>query len=295
MAYDFDDFKSEGLKGSHITCLNALKVLEDHLNNYKKKDLVNLGEELNRISRDIIKLYPNLVKTRENVTSIVYYTKRLIKAGKSLPEIQQLISDKLKELRMGFSAQEKKIGEYGTRLIQNNSSILTISYSTMLKSIFTTAQMQNKKFQVYCMESRPAFEGRTFAIELASLGIKTHLITDAMIGQVMPDIKMVLTGADRIFSTTYVSKAGSLPLAVVAGAFNVPVYVAMETDKILAEHEQALRFYPEKGNDVFDQKKKNLDVISYYFESVPLDHVAKIVCEEGIFDVNEFKKWYLED
>lgn len=295
MAYQFDDFRQDGLKGSHITCLNALKVLEDHIASYKQKDLNKLGEELNKLSRDIIKLYPNLVKTRQNITTIVYYTKRLIKAGKSLQEIRQLVGEKLRELRAVFTEQGKKIGDYGAKLIQNNSSVLTISYSSMLKSIFTAAVKQNKKFQVYCMESRPAYEGQKFAMELAALGIKTHIITDASVGGIMPDIKMVLTGADRIFSTTYVSKTGSLPLAIVAGTYNVPVYVAMETDKILAEHEQALRFYPEKGNDIFDKKLKNLDVVSYNFEAVPLEYVAKIVCEEGIFDVKEFKKWYLED
>jgi translation initiation factor 2B subunit (eIF-2B alpha/beta/delta family) len=145
------------------------------------------------------------------------------------------------------------------------------------------------------MESRPSFEGRVFAEELSKMGIKVYLITDAAIGHIMPDINMVLTGADRVFETGFVSKSGSYPLALVAEAYKVPLYIAFETDKILKEYEQAIRFYQEDAREIYPGKSTKINVSNLYFDSVPLKFVSKIICEDGIFSINEFEKWYLKD
>ena len=132
------------------------------------------------------------------------------------------------------------------------------------------------------MESRPSYEGRIFAEELGALGISSHIITDAAAGQVMKEINMVLTGADRVFEDGFISKTGSLPLAVLTKTFKIPFYIAFETDKILQEYEQAIRFYPEDPSEVYSGKKKNVNVLNVYFDSVPLEYVSKVVCEDGL-------------
>ncbi len=106
---------------------------------------------------------------------------------------------------------------------------------------------------------------------------------------------MVLTGADRVFEEGFINKTGSLPMAVLAKTYKIPFYIALETDKILQEYEQAVRFYPENPSEVYPGKKKNVSVLNVYFDSVPLDYVSKVVCEDGIFSITEFKKWYLEE
>lgn len=295
MVYTLDDFKKEGLRGSHRSCNQALKVLQSYIEEYSDSDLVALGEDLNKIARGIIKTYPNMVILRKNVTGVVYYLKRLVKAKKTSEEVKKSSLAKIKEIVKELEAKKKKIGESGTKLILNQSKILTISYSSHLLEIFKQAIKLKRKFTVYCMESRPSLEGQIFAEELGALGISSHIITDAAAGQVMKEINMVLTGADRVFEEGFISKTGSLPLAVLTKTFKIPFYIAFETDKILQEYEQAVRFYPEDPSEVYPGKKKNVNVINVYFDSVPLDYVSKIVCEDGIFSITEFKEWYLEE
>ena len=295
MAYTLEDFKKEGIKGSYLTCFHALDVLQSYIEDYTDSDLVALGEELNKIARAIIKMYPNMVILRKNVTGVVYYLKRLAKANKSTAELKKTVMAKIKEISKTLTVKQKKIGESGAKLIFSQSKILTISYSSHLIEIFKQAVKLRRKFTVYCMESRPSFEGRTFAEQLAAAGINTHIITDAAAGQVIQEVNMVITGADRVFESGFVSKTGSLPLAVLSKTYKIPYYIAIETDKILYEYEQAVRFYPEDPNQVYTGRKKNLSALNYYFDSVPLDYVSKVVCEDGIFSITEFKKWYLEE
>jgi translation initiation factor eIF-2B subunit alpha len=295
MAYTLDEFKKEGIKGSHLTCINALKILREYIKEYNGSDLIALGEDLNKTVRSIIKTYPNMVILRKNVTSVVYYLKRLVKAEKSATEVKKQSLAKINEIVNDLEQKKKKIGESGTKLILNQSKIVTISYSSNLIDIFKQALKLRRKFSVYCLESRPSLEGQVFAEELGSLGVQAQIITDAAVGQIMQNVNMVLTGADRVYEQGFVSKTGSLPLAVLAKTFQVPMYIAFETDKILFEYEQALRFYEENPREVYSGKKKNVSASNIYFDSVPLEYISKVICEDGIFSITEFKKWYLEE
>lgn len=295
MAYTLKEFKNEGIKGSHLTCINALKILREYIEEYNGSDLIALGEDLNKTVRSIIKTYPNMVILRKNVTSVVYYLKRLVKAKKSAKEVKKHSLAKINEIINDLEQKKKKIGESGTKLIFNQSKIVTLSYSSNLIAIFKQALKLRRKFSVYCLESRPSLEGQVFAEEIGALGVQAQIITDASAGRVMENVNMVLTGADRVYEQGFVSKTGSLPLAVLAKSFQIPLYITFETDKILFEYEQALRFYEESPGEVYPGKKKNVSASNIYFDSVPLEYVSKVICEDGIFSITEFKKWYLEE
>ena len=131
--------------------------------------------------------------------------------------------------------------------------------------------------------------------ELSQKGIPCVLTTDAMMGQILNEVNMVISGADRIYESGFVNKTGTMPLAITSKIFQIPFYVAAETDKILKEIDRSLRFYPQNPNEVYTGKNSNLTISNYYFEEIPFDYVTKIICEDGVFDTGEFSSWYLED
>ena len=147
----------------------------------KIKNPEKLALEFNNIGRDIIKLHPNMVAIRKRVTTIVYYLKRLVKANKDIDEIISQTQDKLREILNDAKDKQRRIGTIGSKLILNNNKILTISNSNSVKRIFQGARQQKRKFEVYCLESRPALEGQLFAEDLAKSGISCTVITDASI------------------------------------------------------------------------------------------------------------------
>ncbi len=287
--------KNDHQSGSHDISKSSLNVLKEFLRDYQKKDINLLADDLNIVVKDLVKSHKNIVILQKKASSIVYYLKRLTKSDRNIDEIKNQTIAKIDELIDDANIKRDKIGELGARLIFNQNNILTISYSSILKKVLTAAKKINRKFEVYCLESRPNLEGQKFAIELAKSGIQTHIITDAMMGKILPDINMIFSGADRLYESGFVNKTGTFPLALISKEFNLPFYVACETDKILKEIDRTVRFYKNDPDEVCKTKLKRIAVLNYYFEKIPYKYVSKIICEEGVFETHEFIKWYLKD
>jgi translation initiation factor eIF-2B subunit delta len=281
--------------GSFNVSESYLKVLEDYIQKNKSTKIDEFIDEISRVGRELVKQQPNMVAARKRITGTIYYLKRLSKGSKSVAQVKEIAADKIKEIRRQASESVKKIGETGARLILSQSKILTYGYSTNVLKIIEVAQKHKRKFSVYCLEGRPYFDGRAMAEDIARKGIRVTLLTDAAMAWGAQDASMVLTGADRVFETGIVGRTGGLPLAVVSRHFQIPFYTACEMDKILKEIELAVRFYPQDEQRVLEKSKKLLSPLNFSFESIPLEFISKIVCEEGIFDTNEYSSWFLKD
>lgn len=287
--------KSDKKSGSHNLTVMALQALWDFLNESQIKDKLKIADELNLIVKDLVKYQKNIILLQMKASTVVYYFKRLTKTNKTVEEIKKQTLLKIEELIAEAEQKQDKIGELGSRLIFDNNKIMTISSSSLIKRILLKSLKNDREFEVFCLESRPVLEGQDFAVSLAKAGIQTTIITDAMMGKVLPEVNMVISGADRLYESGFVNKVGSLPLAATASKLNVPFYLACETDKILKEIDRTIRFYPQDAKEVFDKKVKRLSVLNFYFEEIPYDFVSKLICEEGIFEMHEFIKWYLKD
>lgn len=295
MSLSVKDIKDDSFSGSFEISQNALIVLLDFIKNNKTSDAEKLVEECNALGKDIIKSQPNMVNIRRKISTVIYHMKRLLKSEKSAVDIKKTSQSKIEEILKVAETKKKKIGGIGAKLIFNHSKVLTISSSSLIKEIFYSAHQLKRKFTVYCLESRPNNEGHALASDLAKKGIPCVLATDAMMGQLLNEVNMVLSGADRVYESGFVNKTGTLPLAISAKTFQIPFYVAAETDKILKEIDRSLRFYPQDPNEVYKGKKSNFSISNYYFEAITFDYVTKIICEDGVFDTGEYINWYLED
>jgi methylthioribose-1-phosphate isomerase len=131
----------------------------------------------------------------------------------------------------------RKIGEAGAPLVGggnvlthcNTGGLATAGYGTALSAIYM-AHMQGMPVHVYVDETRPLLQGsRLTAWELLKAGIDATLITDGAAASVLAkgDVRAVIVGADRVAANGDVAnKIGTLGLAILANAFEVPFYVA---------------------------------------------------------------------
>jgi methylthioribose-1-phosphate isomerase len=131
----------------------------------------------------------------------------------------------------------RKIGEYGKKLIKNGDGVLThcnagalatAGYGTALGVIYA-AWEEGKRFQVFSDETRPQLQGaRLTAWELVQENIPVTVITDNMPGWLMEKgkINLVLVGADRIARNgDTANKIGTYSLAVLSKYHGIPFYV----------------------------------------------------------------------
>lgn len=278
--------------GSHVVSSQAMNHLETLVSGFSGDDPDLLVDLVNTAGKKLIKLYPNLVSVRKRVTATTYYLKRLTKSNKSVSEIKNLTLTKMTELEQLASVRQAKIATLGAKLIFNHNKILAISYSATIRSIIFSAKQMKRKFELYCLESRPLNEGSIFADEMASIGVPVTLITDAAMGRIIPDMNMFLVGADRLMESGFVNKIGTLPAAVLSNNFKVPVYLACDSEKILSETERAVRFYSQQPDEIFATKNKHLKVENFYFEQIPYRYVDRVVTEDGIFETQEYINWY---
>jgi len=290
-----DLFNDLPFRGSSLLITAILEQFEIYISRDKAASAVVFSDWLSKTGRTAIKKYPNHVTVRKHVTNLVYYVKRSVKSDSDVKELKKKTLARIKEQKDSINNIRERISEAGAKIIFNQNKILTISYSSVVKDILLSANRVRRKFTVYCAESGPLNEGTRFAEELTSAGIQCMLIKDAATMRTLPEMNLVITGADRISTENYINKIGTHILALGAASCKVPFYVAAETDKILKETEFAVRFYPENPKEVYSGKVRQLKAENYYFESIPLAFVSKIICEDGIFDTQEFMKWYLED
>ncbi len=261
---------------------------------HRDEDVQQCYEQLMGISRQILKKQPNMALLRQCNSQFFSHFKRTLKSDKSSLHMFEEILEKIEQIQHKLDENLEQISSSGAKLIAATNNIMTISRSTMVKHVFEKALRQKKRFKVFNLKSHPPDEGSLFAEELNRSGIKTTLIADAEMGVFMPDMHMVMIGSDRIYEKGFVNKTGTLPLCLTARYFNIPVYLVVETWKILSQKDKAVKFLERDGKEIYNNSGNSFEVKNLYFESIPLELVTKIVCERGVFETHEFVDWYLK-
>jgi methylthioribose-1-phosphate isomerase len=158
---------------------------------------------------------------------------------KRLERADNIYVDLLEEAR-AIEKEDKNscrnIGKLGAGLVPDDSKIMvhcnagalaTSGIGTALGIIYT-AKEQGKHFAVYSSETRPLLQGaRLTSWELTKNDVETYMICDNMVATFMPQMSLVLVGADRVARNGDVAnKIGTRGLAIIAQYYKVPFYVA---------------------------------------------------------------------
>jgi methylthioribose-1-phosphate isomerase len=215
------------------------------------------------------------------------------------------IADKLFKFSEGLIASDesinKTIGQFGSTLLGDNSTILThcnagslatAFYGTALGVVYSACQ-QGKIKRVYADETRPVNQGSRLTVwELSKAGVPVTLICDDMAASIMSsgEIDAVIVGADRVAANGDVAnKIGTLGVAILANYYKIPFYVAAPSssvdlniqsgDCIKIEHRDAAEVLPNPIDGV--------EVYNPAFDITPSNLVTGIITEYGIFKPSE--------
>jgi translation initiation factor 2B subunit (eIF-2B alpha/beta/delta family) len=250
--------------------------------------------------QSLAKLTNALVRAKSLMALIHYRTHRLLdfiqsieKEERDINKIKQLTLDEIKAIHKETQDKYKVMTRLGARLIMDQHIVLTHSSGSIIESILLEAHRHKKKFRLICTESRPRFEGAELARRMAKAGIKTKLIPDADITRALHDANFAITGIDRITENSIINKTGTAAIAIISNELNKPFYVVGETTKILLKRTYPARFSSTHETEIQTKSAKNLTVQNIYFEEIPLSYVKKIVCEEGIFETEDFMERFL--
>jgi methylthioribose-1-phosphate isomerase len=263
-------------------------------------DVETLRADINKASRV-------LASTRPTAVNLAWALERMLRVAadpsfSSGHELALRLVDEAKAICDEDRALSRRIGEFGSGLIEDGDGVLThcnagglatAEFGTALAVIFTAAE-QGKRLRVFADETRPLLQGaRLTTWELMQRGVDVTLLCDSAAASAMARgwVNKVIVGADRIAGNGDVAnKIGTFPLALAAREHDLPFYVAApfstldpsipngggipieERDPSEVTEIQRVRIAPE-----------GVSVYNPAFDVTPARLVSAIITDEGVF------------
>lgn len=299
IAQKISQLKIQGARNVAIVAIEALVELSRLSEAEEKSEFLNellAGQSLLIKSRETEPLMRNAIRW---IISQVQESKE-----KKVSELSKIIEKSASEFLGDLETSKENIAKIGKRRIRKKSVILTHCHSSTVTNIFIKAKQEGKKFEIFCTETRPKFQGRITAKELIENDIKTTLIVDSAVRSIIKEIDFVVVGADAITSEgNVINKIGTSAIALIAKEARKPFYVVSELLKfdpetISGDYEQIEERNP---NEIWKNPPKKLIIRNPAFDVTRRDFIHGIICEKGIIPphsifevVQRHYKWILK-
>jgi methylthioribose-1-phosphate isomerase len=249
-----------------------------------------------------------LKNSRPTAVNLFWAVNRILKKAKETSGDAKTVAKAVVEEAQLIADEDvktnRKIGKYGSKLIDdkdvilthcNAGSLATVDYGTAL-AVVRTAWEQDKRIKVVATETRPKMQGARLTVyELKRDGIPVTLITDSMVGYIMSKhlVSKVVVGADRIVRDAVINKIGTYTVAVLAHEHNIPFYVAAPTSTFDLTHESKDVIIEERNPKEVTHigskriAPRGINVLNPAFDITPLKYVTAVICEKGILSAKE--------
>lgn len=186
---------------------------------------------------------------------------------------------------------QDKIQNIAAGLLEDGDTVFTHCHSSTVTGVLQHVSSHGTDIAVRCTETRPLYQGRETAAELAYTGIPVQLYVDSGARIALKDADVMLIGADAVTATgKVVNKIGSELFAEVAHRYDVPVYVCTDAWKFDARsrfgyHEPLER---RVADEVWEDAPDGVDIVNYAFERIHPDVIDGIVSELGVLPPDGF-------
>ena len=288
------DIKSLKVQGANEVAFKSLDALENFVKNYNAKTTIFFIKKLNSIVDKLKKARP----TESFQTNVLNYCIKNLKMKEKDNIIEEVLS-RIKRIRAKLKEDELRIIELGAKKIRNGMIVFTHCHSSTVVNILKLAKKQGKKFIVHNTETRPLYQGRITAKELADAGIKVVHFVDSAARVALKDADLFLFGADSITNNGFVyNKIGTEMFCEIAEEFDVPCYSCTHSWKFDTNSEFGFDTKIEErfAKEVWNIKNKNIKIHNYAFEKVSPRLVTGIISELGIYKpyafIDEVRKEY---
>jgi translation initiation factor 2B subunit (eIF-2B alpha/beta/delta family) len=203
----WDVVRTDRLRGARELLLTALKSLDQYLTLNPGTDHSTLIDELSVLRREMVgfKNASKILKSEQNPINSV------------------------RKLIVYLESVSGKIGGVAEGYFKDKITVLCHSRSSIVEGVLSAMHDSGKIASIIQLESRPEYEGRVQAENLAARGMTITICADAAMALSVDRVDIILVGADAATSDgTFLGKAGCFPLALTAKSLGKPFYVATE-------------------------------------------------------------------
>lgn len=279
------DVKSLKIQGAKNVAIAGARIIKMVAEQSKAKNARTFIGELEGVSKKIQALRPTepALRNGQNVILSDIIAMKSIQVQDLKVKAAKICDDYVLEVQTVLG----KIAQLGSRIIIDGDVIMTHCHSNNVVEILKAAKKLGKKFKVIVTETRPLYQGKVTAKELADEKIEVIYCIDAASASLMNKATKVLVGADAIVSDgSVVNKIGTYQIAIEAKEHSVPFFVACGTHKY---DPMTAMGYPEpieerrKDEVVGRGKIRGVSVVNPAFDVTPKEYVREIITEIGAF------------
>ncbi len=285
------DIKSLKIQGARNVARSAVGALIICAKDSKADSASSLRRELAEAADALAQSRPTEPMMRNLLDGAVRFAAESAKGGASAGELRKGFIAHEKDALARVDAGAKRLAEYGAKLIPDGALVLTHCHSSTSTSCMMAAKRMRKKFSVVCFETRPRWQGRKTAEELAKAGIDVTIAVDGAMNLFMKKADIVMVGADSVTSRgDLINKIGTSALAHIARMNDVSFYSAAELYKyspmtIYGDREKIEERDPK---EVWERPPRRVKVRNPAFEATAAKYVSGYITEEGVIPPQSF-------
>ncbi len=284
-----NDIKALKIQGARNVAKASLEALVTAARESKARDRKALLRELKETSELLAQSRPTEPMMRNLLREAGAFASG-IKARNAGQLRKEFIAHEKKMIRK-MDEDAAKLTAYGAMIIPPDALVLTHCHSSTVTGILIQAKKMKKKFRVVCFETRPRWQGRKTAKELAGAGIEVTIAVDGAMQLFMKKADIVLVGADSITSRgDLINKIGTSALAHIARMNDVSLYCAAELSKyspktMFGELEKIEERNP---REVWERPPKGVKVRNPAFEATAAKYINGYITEAGVIPPPSF-------
>ncbi len=286
------DIKAVRIQGARNVAKAGIRALILTAKKSKATNKEELHSELIEVARKVSETRPTEPMLRNVLEDAVRFTAMEIAASnEDIEKIKESIVEESEEYLKKMRKGVERIWEYGAKVLPTGGNILTHCHSSTVTGIFKKAYDMGKEFKVVACETRPLYQGRITAKELANYGIDVTLTVDMGVSRYMKKADMVLVGADAITSMgDLINKIGTSTLARIARMNDVSFFSAAETYKFdpLTIYGVREKIEVRDYKEVWEKKPKNITIENYAFDATASRYINGYITEVGVLSPQSF-------
>jgi ribose 1,5-bisphosphate isomerase len=300
-----EKIKSMEIRGAGRIAREAAEALRRHATEVRNEDLRFFQHEMDAAAQILIATRPTAVSLPNAVHIVMSGLERAV----TLEEARNGVISRAEQFIHSSRHAVEKIAQYGARHIRDGDTLLTHCNSEAALGCIIEAHRSGKEIEVFATEVRPRNQGYVTIRTLNDAGIKTNFIVDSAVRSFIPEVDLVIVGADAVtVNGAVVNKIGTSQVAHTAHEARVNVLVAAETYKFAPRTiiGELITIEERAGNEILtDEIARTLPQVTVRnpaFDVTPAEYIDLIVTEAGAIPpqmayiiIREYLGWGIEE
>ncbi|NJE13199.1 ribose 1,5-bisphosphate isomerase [Thermococcus sp. LS2] len=285
-----EKIKNMEIRGAGKIARSAALALQVQAEKSKAKTADELWKELKEAAKLLHSTRPTAVSLPNALRYVMYRGKIAYQGGADLEQLKFIVINAAKEFIHNSEKAIERIAEFGAKRIEDGDIIMTHCHSKAAIGVMKKAWEEGKEIKVIVTETRPKWQGKLTAKELAEAGIPVIYVVDSAARHYMKMTDKVVMGADSITANgAVINKIGTALIALTAKEHRVWVMIAAETYKFHPETMlgQLVEIEMRDPYEVIPKEEletwpKNIEVWNPAFDVTPAEYIDVIITEKGV-------------